>query len=116
MSSGGEYKLPYTAEGAFGKITDKQNGGKVARFLTYSEKQTIPVTFTTDENPMYAGKYTDPVVFHIAVADTTAESHTDTNKPANPDNLNVEPAVVHVISNNVVPVISNNDKILITTK
>ena len=64
-----EYKLPYTAEGAFGKLTDKENGGIVAKFATSTTVQNTPVTFTTDETPKYAGTYTDPVVFTIEVKD-----------------------------------------------
>ena len=66
-----EYKLPYTAEGAFGKLTDKENGGIVAKFATSTTVQNTPVTFTTDETPKYAGTYTDPVVFSIEVKDIT---------------------------------------------
>lgn len=66
-----EYKLPYTAEGAFGKLTDKEAGGIVAKFATSTEDQEVPVTFTTDETPKYAGTYTDPVVFTIGVGDIT---------------------------------------------
>ena len=43
-----EYKLPYTAEGAFGKLTDKEAGGIVAKFATSTTVQNTPVTFTTD--------------------------------------------------------------------
>ena len=63
------YKLPYTAEGAFGKLTDKEAGGIVAKFATSTTVQNTPVTFTTDETPKYAGTYTDPVVFTIEVGD-----------------------------------------------
>ena len=66
-----EYKLPYTAEGAFGKLTDKEAGGIVAKFATSTTVQNTPVTFTTDETPKYAGTYTDPVVFTIEVKDIT---------------------------------------------
>ena len=66
-----EYKLPYTAEGAFGKLTDKETGGIVAKFATSTEDQEVSVTFTTDETPKYAGTYTDPVVFTIEVGDIT---------------------------------------------
>lgn len=66
-----EYKLPYTAEGAFGKLTDKEAGGIVAKFATSTTVQNTPVTFTTDETPKYAGTYTDPVVFTIEVGDIT---------------------------------------------
>ena len=66
-----EYKLPYTAEGAFGKLTDKEAGGIVAKFATSTEDQEVPVTFTTDETPKYAGTFTDPVVFTIGVGDIT---------------------------------------------
>lgn len=62
-----EYKLPYTAEGAFGKLTDKENGGIVAKFATSTAVQNTPVTFTTDETPKYAGTFTDHVVFTIKV-------------------------------------------------
>ena len=61
------YKLPYTAEGAFGKLTDKENGGIVAKFATSTMVQNTPVTFTTDETPTYAGTYSDPVVFTISI-------------------------------------------------
>ena len=64
-----EYKLPYTAEGAFGKLTDKEAGGIVAKFATSTTVQNTPVTFTTDETPKYAGTFTDPVVFTIEVGD-----------------------------------------------
>lgn len=64
-----EYKLPYTAEGAFGKLTDKEAGGIVAKFATSTTVQNTPVTFTTDETPKYAGTFTDPVVFTIKVGD-----------------------------------------------
>ena len=64
-----EYKLPYTAEGAFGKLTDKEAGGIVAKFATSTEDQEVPVTFTTDETPKYAGTFTDPVVFTIEIKD-----------------------------------------------
>ena len=66
-----EYKLPYTAEGAFGKLTDKTAGGVVAKFANQKAVQTVDVTFTTDEEPKYAGTYSDPVVFTIEVADVT---------------------------------------------
>ena len=68
-SATAEYKLPYTAEGAFGKLTDKENGGIVAKFATSTEDQEVPVTFTTDETPKYAGTFTDPVVFTIEIKD-----------------------------------------------
>ena len=68
-----EYKLPYTAEGAFGKLTDKETGGIVAKFATSTEDQEVSVTFTTDETPMYAGTFTDPVVFTIEVGDIETE-------------------------------------------
>lgn len=68
-SATAEYKLPYTAEGAFGKLTDKEAGGIVAKFATSTTVQNTPVTFTTDETPKYAGTYTDPVVFTIEVGD-----------------------------------------------
>ncbi len=64
-----EYELPYTAEGAFGKLTDKTAGGIVAKFANNKSVQTVDVTFTTDEEPQYAGTYSDPVVFTIAVED-----------------------------------------------
>lgn len=70
-SATAEYKLPYTAEGAFGKLTDKEAGGIVAKFATSTTVQNTPVTFTTDETPTYAGTYTDPVVFTIEVGDIT---------------------------------------------
>ena len=70
-SATSEYKLPYTAEGAFGKLTDKEAGGIVAKFATSTTVQNTPVTFTTDETPKYAGTYTDPVVFTIEVRDIT---------------------------------------------
>ncbi|MBQ6498855.1 MAG: hypothetical protein IJI48_03035 [Ruminococcus sp.] len=70
-SATAEYKLPYTAEGAFGKLTDKEAGGIVAKFATSTTVQNTPVTFTTDETPKYAGTYTDPVVFTIKVVDIT---------------------------------------------
>ena len=70
-SATAEYKLPYTAEGAFGKLTDKEAGGIVAKFATSTTVQNTPVTFTTDETPKYAGTYTDPVVFTIEVGDIT---------------------------------------------
>jgi len=63
------YKLPYTAEGAFGKLTDKENGGVVAKFVTSTAAQSETVTFTTDEIPTYAGSYSDPVVFTIVIQD-----------------------------------------------
>ena len=66
-----EYKLPYTAEGSFGKLTDKEAGGIVAKIATSTTVQNTPVTFTTDETPKYAGTYTDPVVFTIEVGDIT---------------------------------------------
>lgn len=68
-----EYKLPYTAEGAFGKLTDKEAGGIVAKFATLTAKQEVPVTFTTDETPTYAGSYSDPVVFTLEVKDIATE-------------------------------------------
>ena len=68
-SATSEYKLPYTAEGAFGKLTDKEAGGIVAKFATSTTVQNTPVTFTTDETPKYAGTFTDPVVFTIEVGD-----------------------------------------------
>lgn len=68
-SATAEYKLPYTTEGAFGKLTDKEAGGIVAKFATSTTVQNTPVTFTTDETPKYAGTYTDPVVFTIEVGD-----------------------------------------------
>ena len=65
-----EYQLPYTAETAvFGKLTDKAAGGIVAVFANSKELQSVDVTFTTDEEPQYAGTYTDPVVFTIEVAE-----------------------------------------------
>ena len=66
-SATAEYKLPYTAEGAFGKLTDKENGSVVAKFATSTTVQNTPVTFTTDETPKYAGAYNDPVVFTISI-------------------------------------------------
>ena len=64
------YNLPYTASTvAFGSITDKTNGGIVAKFQTSTAEQPVSVTFTTDETPRYAGTYTDPVVFTIEVKD-----------------------------------------------
>ena len=72
-SATAEYKLPYTAEGAFGKITDKTAGGIVAKFATLTAKQEVPVTFTTDETPTYAGSYSDPVVFTLEVKDIATE-------------------------------------------
>ena len=64
------YNLPYTAStGTFGSITDKTNGGIVAKFQTSAAEQPVSVTFTTDETPKYAGTYTDPVVFTIEVSD-----------------------------------------------
>lgn len=72
-SATAEYKLPYTAEGAFGKITDKTAGGIVAKFATLTAKQEVPVTFTTDETPKYAGSYSDPVVFTLEVKDIATE-------------------------------------------
>ena len=68
-SASATYKLPYTAEGAFGKLTDKEAGGIVAKFATSTEDQEVPVTFTTDETPKYAGTFTDPVIFTIEVGD-----------------------------------------------
>ena len=72
-SATSEYKLPYTAEGAFGKLTDKEAGGIVAKFATSTTVQNTPVTFTTDETPKYAGTYTDPVVFTIEIKDKVTE-------------------------------------------
>lgn len=63
----GEYKLPYTAEGSFGKLTNKETGGKVAEFPTSTEPASAGISFTTDETPTFAGKYTDPVVFGISI-------------------------------------------------
>ena len=68
-SASATYKLPYTAEGAFGKLTDKEAGGIVAKFATSTEDQEVPVTFTTDETSKYAGTFTDPVVFTIEIKD-----------------------------------------------
>ena len=68
-SASATYKLPYTAEGTFGKLTDKEAGGIVAKFVTSTAPQNTPVTFTTDETPQYAGTYTDPVIFTIEVKD-----------------------------------------------
>lgn len=68
-----EYKLPYTAEGAFGKLTDKEAGGIVAKFATSTTAQSTPVTYTTDEVPQYAGSYSDPVVFTLEVRDIVTE-------------------------------------------
>ena len=68
-STTAEYNLPYTAEGAFGKLTDKENGGKVAEFETSTTAKTVDISFTTDETPKYAGSYTDPVVFTIEIDD-----------------------------------------------
>jgi hypothetical protein len=65
-AGGGTYKLPYTATGFFGTV-DKELGRAVARFETSTEKQTVTVSFATDETPKYAGKYSDPVVFGISV-------------------------------------------------
>ena len=64
-----EYQLPYTATGAFGAVA-KPNGGKVAEFQTLTTKQTVTLTLATDKVPTYAGKYTDPVVFQIAVTES----------------------------------------------
>ena len=65
------YKLPYTATGAFGELTNKTAGGKVAAFETPDVEGTDPspvdVTFTTDVIPKYAGIYTDTVVFTISL-------------------------------------------------
>ncbi len=68
-SAAAAYKPPYTDEGAFGKLTDKDNGGIVAKFATSTAVQNTPVTFTTDETPMYSGTYSDPVVFTISIED-----------------------------------------------
>ena len=69
-ADGKDYKLPYTATGAFGAV-DKEKGGKVAEFttaaLTDTKPQTVDVSFATDTAPAYAGDYSDPVVFTIAV-------------------------------------------------
>ena len=57
--------LPYTAKGAaFPELTNKANGGKVAEF---AEAGNTTISFTTDTAPQYAGKYTDSVVFTIAI-------------------------------------------------
>ena len=68
------YKLPYTANTeAFGDVA--KTGGQVARFITpptqeaKAQPQNVTLNLRTDEAPTYAGKYTDPVVFHISVAD-----------------------------------------------
>lgn len=64
------YQLPYTASTEeFGKLTDKENGGIVAEFTTAKDAQTAEITFTTDEEPQYAGVYSDPVTFTLEVAD-----------------------------------------------
>ena len=63
----GEYKLPYTAEGSFGKLTNKETGGKVAEFPTSTEPASAEISFSTDETPRFAGKYADPVVFGISI-------------------------------------------------
>lgn len=65
-----DYTLPYTATGDFGAV-NKETGGKVAEFetaaLDETEPQTAEVKFATDTAPAYAGDYSDPVVFTIAV-------------------------------------------------
>lgn len=76
-----EYLLPYTASTEnFGKITDKQKGGKVAELHNGLSTLTVPVHFETDEIPQYAGDFSDTVVFTIAV-----ENIPKTQEPT-PDN------------------------------
>lgn len=66
-----EYQLPYTASTTdFGKLTDKKKGGIVAKFNNAKNTQTAAVTFTTDEEPQFAGVYSDPVIFTIAVTES----------------------------------------------
>ena len=62
------YGLPYTAKGKFGEVA--KTGGKVAEFETIpgaNDPQNVEVSFETDKAPDFAGDYTDPVVFTIAV-------------------------------------------------
>ena len=67
LSAGGGYQLPYTVSTvAFGEV-NKDTGGIVAVFGTSTEEQTAELTFTTDNAPEYAGRYTDPVVFNISI-------------------------------------------------
>lgn len=59
------YRLPYTVYGQNGPIKNKRLGGVVATFVTSPRKQRVPITYTTDEAPKYAGSYSDTVVFTI---------------------------------------------------
>ncbi len=66
-----EYQLPYTASTTdFGKLSDKEKGGIVAKFNNAKSTQTAAITFSTDEEPQFAGVYSDPVIFTIAVTDS----------------------------------------------
>lgn len=67
LLAGGNYQLPYTVSTeTFGDV-DKETGGTVAVFGTSTVDQTAELTFTTDNAPEYAGRYTDPVVFNISI-------------------------------------------------
>lgn len=59
------YRLPYTVSGKYGPVRNKVAGGVVALFGTSPDKQEVPITYTTDEAPKYAGSYSDTVVFTI---------------------------------------------------
>lgn len=61
------YQLPYTVSGQFGKVRNKRAGGRVALFKTSTAKQEVPITYTTDEVPQYAGAFGDTVVFTLNV-------------------------------------------------
>jgi hypothetical protein len=60
-------KLGYRAESEFGIVKADNNGSKVAEFPTSEQRQSIDVGFSTTEEPRYAGKYTDTVIFGVSV-------------------------------------------------
>ena len=60
-------KLGYQAESQFGTVNADNNGSKVAEFPTSVQKQSFDVGFSTTEEPKYAGKYSDTVVFGVSV-------------------------------------------------
>ena len=63
--------LPYIATGFYGNVDAENNGRVVATFATSTEEQKLDVVFSTTEEPEYAGKYSDTVVFGISVKTET---------------------------------------------
>ena len=60
-------ELGYQAESPFGTVNADNNGSKVAEFPTSAQLQGAAVGFSTTEDPQYAGKYSDTVIFGVSV-------------------------------------------------